>query len=808
MRSSNVVPFPPRPARPSRPTLRLLLREMHAAFAVAMGGGALLAAGLANASDVPAAVVADGAARAADGTDGTEASGAGAAASLQTVTVTAQKREGKLQEVPSAITVLSGAQLLDNGVGRSASEILNYVPNASAGTQQHGRPRWWIRGVGAGQQQIDFPNPVGFYLDDVYISNASATGFPLFDLDRVEVLRGPQGTLWGKNTTGGAINVISRKPSDYLDGYLKADYSSHETRLLEGAIGGALKEDVLNGRLSFHSEDQGEGPFNNLYTGKKDGALRDNAVRGQLQARFSRDLSANLNLHYRDYKSTGAITTTASYAANGVYRNGYVPSNDSEDVSTNAPTLSVIKQGGANLNIQYDLGRYTLSSITGYEDFKTDTLGDSDNTPLEISRGWSKAKSHQFSQELRLASAKDEKVSWVGGLHYFNEKIDSDAATARLPNDIAGALAGSTQPVGYNATSFEHKTRSFALFGSSTVNFTDRLLATAGLRWTTETKDLDLRRIQAASGTVTFGGAADWWNTVKGGNYTAASVANNNFSSNPSTTWRAWTYDFTPEYKFTEQARGYFKYAHGIKSGGYNTGASDVRALNTVAPEKLDSFELGLKSEWFDRRLNFNANVFHYNYKNVQVNITGVYNGDPTQSVAYLQNVAKAHVNGAEFEVEALPIDQLHLNANIGILRTEFDDFAIQNGGGNRSGNEFVRSPHLTALFAADYRIPLANGGKIVLAGDVRYTARQFYYVDPQSDARWLLNQPGYSLLTARISYTAPGGNHLFSLYGNNLGDKVYKNHTLTTFVPGTANGDTVYWGQRRTVGGSYTYYF
>ncbi len=131
--------------------------------------------------------------------------------------------------------MLGGAQLLSNGVGRSASEILNYVPNASAGTQQHSRPRWWIRGVGAGQQQIDFPNPVGFYLDDVYISNSSATGFPLFDLDRVEVLRGPQGTLWGKNTTGGAIDVISRKPTPYLDGYIKADYGSYNNRLVEGA---------------------------------------------------------------------------------------------------------------------------------------------------------------------------------------------------------------------------------------------------------------------------------------------------------------------------------------------------------------------------------------------------------------------------------------------------------------------------------------------------------------------------------------------------------------------------------------------
>ena len=191
-----------------------------------------------------------------------------------------------------------------------------------------------------------------------------------------------------------------------------------------------------------------------------------------------------------------------------------------------------------------------------------------------------------------------------------------------------------------------------------------------------------MQRVQAASNTVTFGDAASWWNTVRGGNYAAASVANNNFTSNPSTTWNALTYDVTPEYRFSRTLRGYLKYAHGIKSGGYNTSATDVRALNTVKPETLNSFEAGIKSEWLDGRLNFNANVFHYDYKNVQVNITGVYNGDPTQSVNYLQNVRKAHVNGAEFEIEAQPTDNLHINANIGLLRTEFDDFAIQNNGG------------------------------------------------------------------------------------------------------------------------------
>jgi iron complex outermembrane receptor protein len=808
MRSSNAAAHHAGQALSATPTL--LVRALRASFALALGSGVTMAHAGPTAATPPdaAAALAESAGTAPAGAAEEAPEGAGAGVVLQTVTVTAQKRSGRAQDVPSAISVLGGDALLAEGVGRSASEILNYVPNASAGTQQHSRPRWWIRGVGAGQQQLDFPNPVGFYRDDVYISNSSATGFPLFDLERVEVLRGPQGTLWGKNTTGGAINVVSRKPTEATDGYFKADYSSHQTVLLEGALGGSIAGDVLTGRLSVHSEQQGEGNFNNLFRGTKDGELKDKAVRGQLRAKIGPDFTANLSLHYRDYRVDGATTTVASYAANGLYRNGYVPSTNPEDVSTNAPSTQRIEQRGANLTLDYALGEYALTSVTGYEGFESDSVTDSDNTPLEITRGRTEARSRQFSQELRLASPKADRFNWVGGLHYFRETIDADSAVARLPETQAGAQLASTQPVGYNNTIYEHRTRSFAAFGSATFDLTERLLATIGLRWTTETKDLDLRRAQAASGSVAFGSADNWWDSVIGGNYAAPAVARNNFSSNPSTTWRAWTYDFTPQYKIDDNKRVYLKYAHGIKSGGYNTSATDVRALNTVAPEELDSVELGLKSEWLNRRLNLNANLFYYDYRNVQVNITGVYNGDPTQTVNYLQNVERAHVLGAEFELEARPLDALHLQASAGLLRTQFDRFEIQNNGGSRSGNEFVRSPHLTAQLAADYKIPLDSGARIVIGADARYTGKQFYYVDPQSETRHLLNQGGYTLVNARLIYTAPGGQHVFTVYADNIADRVYKNHTLTAFVPGTTNGDVIYWVPGRRAGASYTYHF
>ena len=337
-------------------------------------------------------------------------------AQLKAVVVTAQRREETAQAVPTAISVVSGESLVDSGVGRSAGEVLNSVPSASAATQLHGRPRWWIRGVGTGQQQLDFANPIGFYLDDVYISNASATGFPLFDLDRVEVLRGPQGTLWGKNTTGGAVSVVSRRPDfDSNDGYLKFDYGTFHDKLVEGASNGIIWSKRLAARASFHIESR-DGRFDNLYDGRSAGEFQDAAARLQLLGKITDDLEALANVHVRKYTTNGAVATVIGSGASGAYRDNYVPSTNLNDISTNAPNTSDVRQTGANLTLKWKLQGYALTSITGFEEYKETTLSDGDYTPLEISRGWVDAVSRQYSEEVRLASPHADRLNWVAGL--------------------------------------------------------------------------------------------------------------------------------------------------------------------------------------------------------------------------------------------------------------------------------------------------------------------------------------------------------------------------------------------------------
>ncbi|TGX55219.1 TonB-dependent receptor [Sphingomonas gei] len=721
------------------------------------------------------------------------------------IVVTAQRREQRLQDVPTAVTALSPELFAEGGVGRSANEVLNLVPNASAGTQQHGRPRWWIRGVGAGQQQLDLANPVGFYLDDVYISNASATGLPLFDIERVEVLRGPQGTLWGKNTTGGAINVISKRPSltDGVDqNYVKLEYGSFDNKVAEAGVGAAIVPGVLATRISARIDDR-KGRFDNLFTGEKSNAVRDNVVRGQFLLAPTPGFEALLSLHYRDYETDGTYWTTASYAPTGVFRNGYAPSSDKDEISTNAGEYGRSSQFGGALHLDWDLGGLSLTAITGYERFKTRGAGDGDYTPLEISRSYTQARSQQWTQELRLASPQADRLNWILGLYYFNEKIVSNAYSATLPAGSVLAQPGSTAPAAYSLTRYDHRAESGAAFGSATFDFTEAAKLTVGARWTRETKTLDFDRSASANAAAaSWSNYAHWWDS-----YTGSFGGAGTFSGDLRKTWDAFTYDVTPSWAVAPDNLLYFKYSHGVKSGGFNTAATLPVALATVEPEELDAFELGYKSQWFDRRLTFNATVFHYDYRNVQINVVGPNPGAVGgATVSYLQNAAKAHVNGAELELEAAPVGGLRLTGAVGILDTKYDELQVVNGGADLSGARFVRAPKLTLNGSATYTIPLGGSGSVDLAADARYTSRQFYYITPQDALnRYFLTQKGYTIANARISYTPANDRYTVSAFVNNVLDTEYLNHALPAANPAQAiTGDTVAWADPRTYGVSF----
>jgi len=707
---------------------------------------------------------------------------------LKEVVVTAQRREESAQQVPIAVSVLSGESLEDTGVGRSAGQVLDYVPNASAATQLHSRPRWWIRGVGTGQQALDFANPVGFYLDDVYISNASATGFPLFDLDRVEVLRGPQGTLWGKNTTGGAVDVISRQPTfGPNEGDSKFDYGTFNDKLLEAAQNGVIWSNRLAARASFHYESR-DGRFDDQYDGGNTGAFQDVAARLQLLGKIADDLTILGNVHVRQYGSSGDVATVVGTGPGGAYLSGYVPSTGINDVNANAPNNSNIGQTGANLTLKWQLGTVAMTAISGYEEYHELTLADGDNTPLEVSRTYLAAVSRQYSEEIRLASPRSDRWNWVAGLFAFHEDIKENSASARLPG--VDTLVG---PPNYALTAFDHKNSSFAPFASTTFNFTDALSLKGGVRWTVEERDLAIDRVANGPGNLGFSDISNWWNPAS-----VSSPLIQIFQANPSHTWTNFTYDLTPAFAITPEASVYFRFAHGVKSGGFNTAATTLSALNVVQPEQLNDYEIGTKTSWFGKRLIANADGFYYDYRDIQVNVVGPL--PPTNTaVSYIQNAQAARVFGGEFELEALPVRYLHLAGDLGLLNAKFTDFKALYGGENYTGNHLVRSPTVSSLLRADVTLPLQIPFRLSLGGDWHFTSRQFFYTTGQTDP--LLQQNAYSLINGRITLQSRDEKVSLVLYANNLLDVRYKNHAL----PGAAGatGDTVYWADPRTVGAS-----
>ncbi|UVL63940.1 TonB-dependent receptor [Pseudomonas sp. B21-032] len=709
---------------------------------------------------------------------------------LKTVTVTAQHREETLQEVPVAVTAVQGSSITADGV-RAMGDITTFIPNASAKNPDgDGRPRWYIRGLGTGDTGAATVYPVGIYADDVYLNAPVAGGGPLFDLERIEILRGPQGTLYGKNTTAGAVNIISKKPGFDTDGFGTLGFGSKNERILSGAIGGALVDERLAARVSLYSEER-DGFTHNLSNDQTYGDVNKKAVRVQFLARLNPDLQALWKVHGRQFKGDGS---SGSLTLGRYYNVGYQRP-EGRRIELNVDENAKLDHNGTSLTLNWDIGDYKLTSITAYDYIRNQQLSDADYTPYEVNGAAdSDNRYDQYSQEFRLASPQQETLRWMLGAHYFHETLDSSAlrtvTPGPTPNGTGSNQTGGT--VDFRDLSYTHKTDSYALFGNLAYDLSDNLTVTGGLRWTTEKKDIDLDLVQLTRATAN-------------GPLIPLTASGSNGSQEEAKRWDAWTYDLTPEYRINDNLRVFFRYAHGFRSGGFNTGLSTSLAqLTTVDPEELDAYELGLKSEWLDHRLTVNANLFYYDYQDIQVNLLTVNNGILTTA---LTNGAKGKVKGAELELEGQPTDYLHLRAALSFLDTEYTDFKNTNPTtgavtADYSSNSFVRSPRYVVSLGGDYTIPLEVGGKLVAGADVSFRDREYFLADRQSSADQPLNQAHYTLANSRLTWFSPDEKLSVTGFVNNLTDRRYQVHGRPN---GTAGQYVITYGDPRTVGLSVT---
>ncbi len=704
---------------------------------------------------------------------------ADSAPTLKSVTVTAQRREESVQDIANAVSAVSGAHLGQTGTDY-VGKAIRFVPNAQASNPDGDtRPRWYIRGVGTGDQGAATVFPVGVYVDDVYLNAPLAGGDPLFDLDRIEILRGPQGTLYGKNTTGGAVNILNKKPSFENDGYATLGYGSRNEKIVNGALGGTLVEDRVAARLSLYSKER-DGFIKNVYDGQDYDRVDNKAVRLQFLAKLNPDLTALWSLHDSQTRGTAAgLLPVGRFPWLG----GYNRSNpDHRYIDSNVDNKSKVEHPGTSLTLNYDLGDYRLTSISAYDETKQRSISDDDLSPVESGRNYTNNRWRQYSQELRIASPTSETLRWILGTHVFREDLQSAQATSALPE--AGAPEAS-----YTGTAFDHSNTSYAVFGNLAYDFTEQLTVTGGLRWTREKKDIDLDLVQLTGSN--FNG--NWWSAgaLQDPVAVTAPGITSNGNERRNKTWSAVTYDLTPEYRINDNLRVYARYAKGFRSGAFNTGlSSSLEQLSTVKPETLDSYELGLKSEWLNGRVHANGNLFYYDYDDMQVSATTTTASGSL--VSLLTNGAQGKARGAELELEAQATDNLHLQLSASVFSSEFT-------GDLWKGNSFIRAPRHTYALGADYRIPLDIPGSLVLGGDLRYQSKE-YFISAYQASQWTwLNQGGYTLSNAHLSYTTADEKYNVTGFVNNLTDKRYQTHGLSL-----NRGSSPYWasfGDPRTAG-------
>lgn len=661
------------------------------------------------------------------------------ATGLETITVTAQKRVEDSQEVAIALSALSGKQLEALG-GSGAGDITSVATGVQlAQPNGTGSLSFSVRGVTQNDFADHQESPAAVYVDDVYVSQMAAAAFQVFDIDRLEVLRGPQGTLFGRNATGGLAHFISRRPTADTSGYFRVTGGEYQLLRTEGALGGALfgNENVL-GRIAFTTNNH-EGLFKNTETGGRSENGNDVAVRGQLLFNLPGDSSllligryGNKNVHAGAWESRPSSLGPDGYGVFGATENalGYGPSGDFQ---TQGDAHGYAKTRSDGLSARFDkplevLGGAQFTAIADYQQLKKEYLEDSDTSPLPIFHFFNTSDVTQYSAETRLAGEAG-KTRWIGGLYFLS--IDGDY-TEGAQGDAYGGLSDP----------YTLKTVSYAAFGQLDYAITDALGVTAGARYTVDNKDFAYRSF--------IGGEQVF-------DFTHASVGNlsqldDNF----------WSGKLGLNYKLSDTSLVYLSYNRGIKAGGFNAPLDPTTvSSNSFIPferETLVSYELGSKNEFWDNRARLNAAAFYYDYQNSQaLHFIGL-----TQLITN----APATNFGGEVELELVPTSAWLLSAGISYVDATVKK--VNLGLGPRS-YEPANTPKWSGNALARYTLQ-TSVGSIALQLDGNFVSSQYFALTNAPVTR----QGGYGLANARVHFKTPDEKIEVSLDVKNLADKHY----------------------------------
>ena len=693
------------------------------------------------------------------------------AATVDDIVVTARRRDEQLKDVPIAVSALSAERLEQTGAV-NITALQQQTPNATVQIARGSNSTLisFIRGVGQQDPLWGFEPGVGLYVDDVYVARPQGAVLDIFDISRIEVLRGPQGTLYGRNTIGGAIKYVTKRLGQDPSLTARAEvgaYNEHNF-LLSGSVP-VGQTFAIGGAVATYNHD---GYGKNLNTGQ------DQYDKDVTAYRASAEWTPNDNLFFRlawdrvEDNSSPRHGHREVTSTDGLWR---APAGKYDTYAGITGEQKVVTEGVA-LTGEYRVNdMLTLKSISAYRSGDTATIIDFDQTPnptLDVPAIYA---DHQFSQEFQ-ALFTGERWSGVAGVYYL------DGTSSGVFDTIAGNLGLSIAAAG------SVDTKSFSVFGDFSYDLTDRLHLSLGGRYTQDTKKGDVFR-------ANYAGAVR--SPLTGGTARAPTLLRTDYTASKDFS------DFSPKialsYDLSDALTGYVSWSSGFKSGGFDMRGDAILTPNTVngyAPETVDSFELGLKGSAFDRRLTFSSAAFYNEYQDQQVT-TQVPSGASIAS--FVDNVGSSTIYGAEFEGALSLTDYLTANVAIGYLKAEFDEFQRFNLTTRVFENianlvVLQNAPEFTGYFGMTWRGQLA-GGDLAITPSVSYRDSYSLFEFPNP----ILDQDGYALVDLSAVWTSPDDRYTIGVFGKNLTDEEYRVGGYT--FPGALFNNSLigYYGPPRT---------
>lgn len=657
---------------------------------------------------------------------------------LEEVVVTAEKRAESLQNVPIAVSAFTGETMRDYGISNTQTLQATTPGLVFSNTANSAQP--FLRGVGTRLALNGLEPSIATYLDDRYLSRATASTIEFADVERVEVLKGPQGTLYGRNASGGAIRVITKDVADELEGHVTASYGNFDAILISGTASIPLTED-FGVRLSALTKWR-DGFADNIFPGGVS-ELDDvdyQAFRGKFRWNVTDNITARLTLNYWDRDDNQGNDIT-DLSPPGLNRAGGIGTSKDDEVATAQTGKLKGDEFSGDLRFDIALDSIDLVSITTFTDLNNQFVTDGDGRSGFNDVLFGPDKVDNVSQEIQILSNNDNSIRWILGGYYFSEESDLDLVVSVRGFELSQGL----QTV---------DTTAWAIFGQATWEINDHWAVTVGGRYSDEEKEVLTVASPYTAGPTFAGGPVP-------------------FTQEDS--WNEFTPRATLEYNL-DDVMFYFTYARGFKSGGFNYPAAGSQPLN---PEILDMFELGMKGEFLDSRMRLNASVFYYDYEDLQVTRASAGVG----AAATTENAAQAEIYGVDVDLTWLVTNELTITGGLNYLDTEYTDYdavaksfqgtpGTVNVGFDATGQKLLRAPDWSLFASATYEFSLGNARMPLV---VTYSYKDSYLFDfilePETAA---LRQDDYGLLTARLSYISPDEKWEVSVWGNNLTDEDY----------------------------------